>query len=513
MKIFLLIVLTVFTNLCYSLENENPNKISEAIAVTLKTQNPNKGLEVLHEAKNHLLELADSTKAKYFLGLATAHGQLGNSDSSLYYLDKCGKIASRINSDYLLLKTYNVKGLVYMGLGEYENSLDYYQRALKIGNKYSSEKHLVAVQQTLGNIGGIFYKLKDFKSSIEYTQRSLDISNQLNETAGIAYNKLRLAIIYKDTDSLASSIRELKGARHLLKVLGDTVTLLYAENTLGGIYEHTAKYDSAKLHYQYAVDLANTLEVTEELIYTQISLANVYLILDDLKIAERIAKKAKREATEKNYPNSVKNTIDILYKIQLQQKKYKSALQLRNQFISLSDSISSADVRMEIANLQTKYETTKKESEIKKLTLENQLKDANLAKSRNAQYAIVIGSSLTILLLIVFFILRQKKVIAERKAQELQVEALKKRFMELHSSPAELAVEMDFSDMNEKLHTPLTEREFETLKLSIEGKTNIEIGTCLLISVNTVKFHLRNTYSKIGVGNRKEAFQFMLKSS
>ena len=93
------------------------------------------------------------------------------------------------------------------------------------------------------------------------------------------------------------------------------------------------------------------------------------------------------------------------------------------------------------------------------------------------------------------------------------MEALKKRFMELHSSPAELAVALEFNDLNEKLNTKLTEREFDALRLSLEGKTNVEIADKLFISVSTVKFHLRNTYSKMGVGNRKEAFQLMLKTS
>jgi DNA-binding CsgD family transcriptional regulator len=63
------------------------------------------------------------------------------------------------------------------------------------------------------------------------------------------------------------------------------------------------------------------------------------------------------------------------------------------------------------------------------------------------------------------------------------------------------------------LNTHLTGREFDALKLSLGGKTNVEIADALFISVSTVKFHLRNTYSKMGVGNRKEAFQLMLKSS
>ncbi len=99
---------------------------------------------------------------------------------------------------------------------------------------------------------------------------------------------------------------------------------------------------------------------------------------------------------------------------------------------------------------------------------------------------------------------------ADLAAQELQIEALKNRFTELHSSPSQLAVQLNLKELNQKLNNQLTLREFEVLKLSLEGKTNSEISDSLSISVSTVKFHLRNTYSKMGVGNRKEAFQYML---
>ena len=77
------------------------------------------------------------------------------------------------------------------------------------------------------------------------------------------------------------------------------------------------------------------------------------------------------------------------------------------------------------------------------------------------------------------------------------MEALKKRFMELHSSPAELAVSLDFAELNNKLNTPLTEREFEALKLSLEGKSNGEIAEQLFISLSTVKFHLHSIICKL----------------
>lgn len=52
---------------------------------------------------------------------------------------------------------------------------------------------------------------------------------------------------------------------------------------------------------------------------------------------------------------------------------------------------------------------------------------------------------------------------------------------------------------------PLTEREQELVQLVATGVTNREVARRLSISVNTVKVHLRNIYTKIGAESRTEA--------
>lgn len=52
----------------------------------------------------------------------------------------------------------------------------------------------------------------------------------------------------------------------------------------------------------------------------------------------------------------------------------------------------------------------------------------------------------------------------------------------------------------------LTPREEEIMKWVAEGKTNWEISIILKVSLNTVKFHLKNVYQKLGgVENRWSA--------
>jgi DNA-binding NarL/FixJ family response regulator len=51
----------------------------------------------------------------------------------------------------------------------------------------------------------------------------------------------------------------------------------------------------------------------------------------------------------------------------------------------------------------------------------------------------------------------------------------------------------------------LTEREESVLALVAEGKSNAQIAAALSLSENTVKFHLRNLFAKLGVANRTEA--------
>ncbi|MDQ2903434.1 MAG: LuxR C-terminal-related transcriptional regulator [Chloroflexota bacterium] len=55
------------------------------------------------------------------------------------------------------------------------------------------------------------------------------------------------------------------------------------------------------------------------------------------------------------------------------------------------------------------------------------------------------------------------------------------------------------------LNEPLSPQELRVLRLLVAGRSNPEIASALVVSVNTVKTHLQSMYRKLGVTNRVEA--------
>lgn len=67
--------------------------------------------------------------------------------------------------------------------------------------------------------------------------------------------------------------------------------------------------------------------------------------------------------------------------------------------------------------------------------------------------------------------------------------------------------------VNQLALDPLSDREFSLLKDISDGLTNAQIAEKQFLSLSTVKWHLQNVYSKLGVKNRTSAVKKVLATS
>ena len=102
-----------------------------------------------------------------------------------------------------------------------------------------------------------------------------------------------------------------------------------------------------------------------------------------------------------------------------------------------------------------------------------------------------------------------KDVRADRLAQAIR-EAFKGRGM-IDSAAAQVLVRA--SQENEASQFDLTSREREILELLVTGKNNKQIADALTLSLGTVRFHISNILSKMGVSNSTEAVSLALRNN
>lgn len=87
--------------------------------------------------------------------------------------------------------------------------------------------------------------------------------------------------------------------------------------------------------------------------------------------------------------------------------------------------------------------------------------------------------------------------------------ALQQAILQLYRGETPLSTEITQRIMGsfkaQRRSDNLSEREQEVYRLLCEGKNYREIASALFVSQNTVRFHLKNIYKKLGVKSRHEA--------
>lgn len=294
-------------------ENDSLNRVN-LFKVANRYYN-NNSLKEYSKTVNLVLE--NSEKAADTISMAKAYTYLGDyyrvkavSDSSFFYYYKAEKLYDKLNSKYELAKTmvnkavlmfkvgdfvgsekevfkvlqllkddtkgdfveinydaYNTLGLVYNGLGEYEESILYHKKALKV----LEESNIIAKNQTMAisylNLGLVYMSLKKYKLAKEYFIKGIEQQNlddqDLNIYAmlldNLGYSKFKLNMQAELPDLFYKSLR----IRDSLKV--------YSEIPVNKIhlseYYHFKKDKEKSLKFaNEALILARKLNMSREIL-------------------------------------------------------------------------------------------------------------------------------------------------------------------------------------------------------------------------------------------------------
>jgi two-component system NarL family response regulator len=89
-------------------------------------------------------------------------------------------------------------------------------------------------------------------------------------------------------------------------------------------------------------------------------------------------------------------------------------------------------------------------------------------------------------------------------------DALVEAIRAVHAGQRRLPAEVANRLAERMNRTELTARELEVLQLIVQGKSNKAIAAALFIAEGTVKIHINNILSKLGVSDRTQAATFAL---
>lgn len=114
------------------------------------------------------------------------------------------------------------------------------------------------------------------------------------------------------------------------------------------------------------------------------------------------------------------------------------------------------------------------------------------------QSIIKLGSYFEMLIITLAVVLRMKSLKVENDEMRFEIENKIQEINNLVENKNRQQLAKSFASYN------LSKKELNIIKLIEQGKTNKKIAIELSISINTVKYHLKNLYQKLEIKNRKE---------
>ncbi|MGQ9846996.1 MAG: tetratricopeptide repeat protein [Bacteroidales bacterium] len=430
-------------------------------------------------------------KAAMLRYIGIAYYYQGNYDLAIKYYKYSMNYAMATKDTIQLSNIYSNIGIIYHRQGDYKKAMDFYLKQMKLLESTNDLKGLSACYINLGNL---YKDQKNFKEALRYYNLAIPIKEKLEDKQGLANIISNIGTIFYKQQKFIKAENNFVKALSLYEELNDKQGQSTCYANIGAIYSDLKNYKKALEYYLKSEKIDHEIGDRIGNLYNIGGIAYAYTIIADsthnLILKKQYASKAleyakKLEVLSLKY--NMKPQRQDAYKYQFKANdrlgRYKEAVNIMKKFLDLSDSLISEQSTRILAEMQTKYETEKKQLQIEKLNKENELKQAKLEKSELQQkrQKIIIYFILAIFFIVTTFSFFISRLYLQLKKSHLLLEQQKKEIElkneELQAANEEIIKQKEEIETQHNIVTAQKE-EIETInkKLtdSIEYASNIQ---------------------------------------
>ena len=363
-----------------------------------------KALELSQEAGNENLEV----EALHNIGV-TYEAQ-GEYDDALSYQERALELRKKIGDDIKTANTLNNIGIIHDEMGEFKEALDHYFQARRIYEK-AGDKEKIAM--TSSNIGIVLKGQKDFKQAAVYYRNAMNIYKELGKKFGVAACYANLGSAYFYVPMYDSSLYYSLEATKAFEELNVQQFLPTTLGNAGMAYDKLGMKKESKEALSRAISLHEKYDNKKDLSFALRYLGSVYRGERNFSEAKKNVNRALDIAIKINAKQQILEAHKELSDLYQSEGNFAKALEQFQSYDIVKDTLFKEEKTRQIAELQTKYETEKKESEIKILRQENDLKDSRLERNQ----ALVAGLGLLVTALIVLGYLVRNRMTLKQKVE------------------------------------------------------------------------------------------------
>ncbi|MBI3502779.1 MAG: tetratricopeptide repeat protein [Bacteroidetes bacterium] len=344
-----------------------------------------------------------------------------NINKAFLFSEEAISLSKKIGYKKGLAKGYVLTGNIFYEKGELQKSIEEYHKGLKIREETGDKWGTAGVY---GNIGHLYGLMKQFDKAIEYQQKSLSMFQQIEKENPSKDNQFSIAEclmdlggIYKELKQYDSAMKNFQQALFIYEKDGYMPSIIWSMNEMGALLHLMGKNTEALEYDKKTLDISRKTGDKKSESDACYNLAIIYLSENNFDKAIDFANRSLEIAGE----NSNKENISLSY--QLLSKAYEGKKDFRNAYenfklhTQVKDSMFNEESSKQITEMQTKYETEKKEQQIKLLNKDKELQNSQLNRQKIIIWSVAFG--LLIVVILSGFIFKER-----RKSEKLLLNIL-----------------------------------------------------------------------------------------